>query len=59
MSLDTLLWTLKKSGFPTLTILVGEFGCPTDDDKNGNINYEQRINQGLLKHVMSGLGTLM
>lgn len=58
-ALDTLFWALKKSGFPNLPVLVGEVGWPTDGDKHGNINFAQRFNQGLLKNIMSGLGTPM
>eukprot|EP01018_Ginkgo_biloba_P026845 Gb_21213 [translate_table: standard] len=58
-NLDTLVWALKKAGFPNLPIFVGEVGWPTDGDKNANLNYAQRFNQGLMKHVLSGQGTPM
>lgn len=56
-ALDTLLWALNKAGFPNMSIFVGEVGWPTDGDKHGNINFAQRFNQGLLKHILSGQGT--
>ncbi|GLJ21552.1 hypothetical protein SUGI_0399470 [Cryptomeria japonica] len=58
-NLDTLIWSLKKAGFPNMPIVVGEIGWPTDGDKNANSEYAQRFNQGLLKHLMSGQGTPM
>lgn len=56
-ALDTLFWALKRAGFPDLPVLVGEVGWPTDGDKHANINFAQRFNQGLLKHIMNGRGT--
>ncbi|KAH9301681.1 hypothetical protein KI387_013264 [Taxus chinensis] len=56
-NLDTLIWALKKAGFPNMPIIVGEVGWPTDGDKNANSNNAQRFNQGFLKHIMSGGGT--
>ncbi|XP_049934422.1 glucan endo-1,3-beta-glucosidase 8-like [Nymphaea colorata] len=56
-NLDTLVWSLKKAGYPDMPILVGEVGWPTDGDKNANVKYAQRFNQGLLRHAMSGEGT--
>lgn len=58
-NLDTLIWALKKAGFPNMPIIVGEVGWPTDGDKSANLNYAERFNQGLLKHIMSGQGTPM
>ncbi|GLJ11176.1 hypothetical protein SUGI_0145630 [Cryptomeria japonica] len=58
-NLDTLVWALKKAGFPNLPIIIGEVGWPTDGEKSANINYAQRFNQGLMKHLMSGQGTPM
>eukprot|EP01018_Ginkgo_biloba_P033196 Gb_05521 [translate_table: standard] len=58
-NLDTLLWALKKAGYSNMPIIVGEVGWPTDGDKNANINYAQRFNQGLLRHILSGQGTPM
>ncbi|XP_068649250.1 glucan endo-1,3-beta-glucosidase 8-like [Aristolochia californica] len=58
-NLDTLLWALRKAGFPDIPVLVGEVGWPTDADKNANIPNAKRFNQGLLRHVLSGQGTPM
>lgn len=46
---DTLVWALQKHGFGSLPIIVGEIGWPTDGDRNANIQYAQRFNQGLLE----------
>ncbi|GAB4832938.1 hypothetical protein Ancab_006958 [Ancistrocladus abbreviatus] len=54
---DTLVWALSKAGFPDMEILVGEVGWPTDGDKNANVENAKRFNQGLLQHVLSGIGT--
>ncbi|XP_059307173.1 glucan endo-1,3-beta-glucosidase 8-like [Lycium ferocissimum] len=54
---DTLVWSLKKAGFPDMKIVVGEVGWPTDGDKNANIENAMRFNQGLIKHCLSGQGT--
>ncbi|KAA8535009.1 hypothetical protein F0562_030012 [Nyssa sinensis] len=54
---DTLVWCLKKAGFPDMKIIVGEVGWPTDGDKNANIKNAKRFNQGLLRHASSGNGT--
>lgn len=51
---DTLLWALQKNGYGNLTILVGEIGWPTDGDRNANIAYAQRFNQGFLSHMNGG-----
>lgn len=54
---DTLVWSLKKAGYPDMPIMVGEVGWPTDGDKNANIEMAKEFNQGLLRHLMSGKGT--
>ncbi|MED6217166.1 hypothetical protein PIB30_015285 [Stylosanthes scabra] len=56
-NLDTLLWALHKEGYPDMKIIVGEVGWPTDGDKDGNVNYAKRFNQGLIQHALSGIGT--
>ncbi|KAK9134368.1 hypothetical protein Syun_013698 [Stephania yunnanensis] len=56
-NLDTLIWALKKAGYPDMPIIVGEVGWPTDGDKHANLNAAKRFNQGLLHHVLSGKGT--
>ncbi|XP_028765997.1 glucan endo-1,3-beta-glucosidase 5 [Neltuma alba] len=54
---DTLVWSLKKAGFPDTKIVVGEVGWPTDGDKNANPNNAKRFNQGFLKKMASKKGT--
>lgn len=56
---DTLVWALQKNGFPNLPIIVGEIGWPTDGDKNANLQYAQRFNQGFMTHISGGRGTPM
>ncbi|XP_068636708.1 glucan endo-1,3-beta-glucosidase 6-like [Aristolochia californica] len=58
-NLDTLIWALRKNGFENLPIIVGEIGWPTDGDRNANLNYAQRFNQGLMTHILTGRGTPM
>ncbi|CAN0900802.1 Glucan endo-1,3-beta-glucosidase 8 [Linum grandiflorum] len=54
---DTLVWSLVKSGYPDMRIMVGEVGWPTDGDLHATIENAKRFNQGLLKHVVDGNGT--
>lgn len=56
---DTLVWALQKNGYGNLSIIVGEIGWPTDGDKNANLNYAQRFNQGFMSFINSGEGTPM
>ncbi|KAF7817198.1 glucan endo-1,3-beta-glucosidase 5 [Senna tora] len=56
---DTLVWALQKNGFGNLPIIVGEIGWPTDGDKNANLQYAQRFNQGFMSRYVSGKGTPM
>lgn len=56
---DTLIYALKKIGFPDLKIQVGEVGWPTDGDESGNGNptNAQRFYKGLLKKMANKKGT--
>ncbi|CAN4126931.1 unnamed protein product [Withania somnifera] len=54
---DTLVWSLKKAGFPDMKVVVGEVGWPTDGDEHANIENAMRFNQGMIKHCLSGQGT--
>ncbi|KAI3462031.1 hypothetical protein Pfo_018694 [Paulownia fortunei] len=56
---DTLVWALQKNGFGNLPIIVGEIGWPTDGDRNANLQYAQRFNQGFMAHISAGRGTPM
>ncbi|KZV19798.1 glucan endo-1,3-beta-glucosidase 6-like [Dorcoceras hygrometricum] len=51
---DTLVWALQKNGFGNLTTVVGEIGWPTDGDRNANIAFAQRFNQGFISHMNVG-----
>ncbi|KAI8573242.1 hypothetical protein RHMOL_Rhmol01G0263300 [Rhododendron molle] len=54
---DTLVWALRKAGYPDMRIVVGEVGWPTDGDVNANMENARRFNQGLVRHVLSWNGT--
>lgn len=54
---DTLVYALERNGFGNLPIIIGEIGWPTDGDRNANIQYAQRFNQGFLSHILGGKGT--
>ncbi|KAK6118397.1 hypothetical protein DH2020_047814 [Rehmannia glutinosa] len=56
---DTLVWALQKNGFGNLPIIIGEIGWPTDGDRNANLEYAQRFNQGFMAHISAGRGTPM
>ncbi|KAK2972692.1 hypothetical protein RJ640_025543 [Escallonia rubra] len=58
-NLDTLVWALQKNGFANMPIIVGEIGWPTDGDRNANLVYAQRFNQGFMSHISGGKGTPM
>ena len=56
-NLDTLVWSLRKAGYPDLRIVVGEIGWPTDGNKNANNYNAKRFYQGLLKKMVHKKGT--
>ncbi|CAL9125417.1 unnamed protein product [Musa acuminata var. zebrina] len=56
-SFDTLVWSLRKAGYPDMPIIIGEIGWPTDGDKNANVKMAKEFNRGLLRHVTGGKGT--
>ncbi|CAH8352887.1 unnamed protein product [Eruca vesicaria subsp. sativa] len=56
---DTLVWSLQKNGFGNMSIIVGEVGWPTDGDKNANMQYARRYNQGFMNRQKAGRGTPM
>ncbi|KAJ7966080.1 Glucan endo-1,3-beta-glucosidase-like protein [Quillaja saponaria] len=56
---DTLVWALQKNGFGNMPIIVGEMGWPTDGDRNANLQYAQRFNQGFMTRYNAGKGTPM
>ncbi|KAJ8643567.1 hypothetical protein MRB53_005315 [Persea americana] len=58
-NLDTLVWALKKAGYPDMPIIIGEVGWPTDGAKHANVSVAQRFNQGLLRHILRDKGTPM
>ncbi|KAL0338825.1 UNVERIFIED_CONTAM: Glucan endo-1,3-beta-glucosidase 5 [Sesamum angustifolium] len=54
---DTLISALEKNGFPSMPIIIGEVGWPTDGDRNANNQLARRFNQGLLDRINQGRGT--
>ncbi len=56
-SYDGLVTALTNSGFPTLPIIVGEIGWPTDGVSNANLQFAQSFMSELVKHMLSGTGT--
>ncbi|KAG8376287.1 hypothetical protein BUALT_Bualt09G0047500 [Buddleja alternifolia] len=54
---DTLISALEKNGFPSIPIIIGEVGWPTDSNTNANTQLARRFNQGLLSRINQGLGT--
>ncbi|CAI0628218.1 unnamed protein product [Linum tenue] len=56
-NLDTLVHTLQKNGFGNMPIIIGEIGWPTDGDRNANVEYARRFNQGFMSRIAGGKGT--
>ncbi|KAG7027111.1 Glucan endo-1,3-beta-glucosidase 8 [Cucurbita argyrosperma subsp. argyrosperma] len=56
---DTLIWSLKKVGFPNLKIVIGEVGWPTDANVFANVTLAKRFYDGLFEKLASGEGTPM
>ncbi|WCJ31722.1 O-Glycosyl hydrolases family 17 protein [Euphorbia peplus] len=54
---DTLVWTLKKNGYPNMKIIVGEAGWPTDGAMYASSTYAQKFYDGLLKKLALKKGT--
>ncbi|KAK4396787.1 Glucan endo-1,3-beta-glucosidase 5 [Sesamum angolense] len=54
---DTLISALEKNGFPSMPIIIGEVGWPTDGDRNANNQLARKFNQGLLDRINQGRGT--
>ncbi|KAL2503317.1 O-Glycosyl hydrolase family 17 protein [Forsythia ovata] len=54
---DTLVSALEKNGFPSMPIIIGEVGWPTDGDPNAKMEFARRFNQGLLNRISQGQGT--
>ncbi|GMN42707.1 hypothetical protein TIFTF001_011921 [Ficus carica] len=54
---DTLITALEKNGFPTMPVMIGEMGWPTDGDPSANNENAQRFNQGLFDKIIRKQGT--
>ncbi|KAH6817281.1 O-Glycosyl hydrolases family 17 protein [Perilla frutescens var. frutescens] len=54
---DTLISALEKNGFPSVPVIIGEIGWPTDGNINANPQLARRFNQGLISRINSGRGT--
>jgi len=56
-SYDGLVTALTTAGFPSLPIIVGEIGWPTDGFPSANIQFAQSFMSQLVNHMLSGTGT--
>ncbi|CAM6017468.1 unnamed protein product [Sphagnum balticum] len=56
-SYDGLVTALTTAGFPSLPIIVGEIGWPTDGNPFANIQFAQSFMSQLVNHMLSGTGT--
>jgi hypothetical protein len=56
-SYDGLVTALTNTGFPTLPIIIGEIGWPTDGVLDANIQFAQSFMSQLVTHMLSGTGT--
>ncbi|XP_051131102.1 glucan endo-1,3-beta-glucosidase 5-like [Andrographis paniculata] len=56
-NLDTLVSALEKNGFPSMPIIVGEIGWPTDGKTNANPQLARKFNQGLVNRIIRRQGT--
>jgi hypothetical protein len=56
-SYDGLVTALTNTGFPTLPIIIGEIGWPTDGVFDANIQFAQSFMSQLVTHMLSGTGT--
>lgn len=54
---DTLIYALEKNGFPSVPIIIGEIGWPSDGNINANKQLARRFNQGLINRISLGRGT--
>ncbi|KAL8488198.1 hypothetical protein ACS0TY_024471 [Phlomoides rotata] len=54
---DTLISALEKNGFPSIPIIIGEIGWPTDGNSNATPQLARRFNQGLLNRIIQGRGS--
>ncbi|CAN6477034.1 unnamed protein product [Victoria cruziana] len=54
---DTLIWALEKNGFPSLPVIVGEVGWPTDGAPFADSEHAMKFNQGFISRILSGQGT--
>lgn len=56
-NLDTLVWSLRKSGAGKVPIIIGEIGWPTDGDINANLNVAKKFYDGFFKKMATKKGT--
>ncbi|KAI4335140.1 hypothetical protein L6164_013813 [Bauhinia variegata] len=56
-NLDTLDAALKKNGYGSLSIIVGEVGWPTDGNETANFANAQRFYQGMVHRINQNKGT--
>lgn len=56
-NLDTLVYSLKKSGASKVKVMVGEIGWPTDGNINANVKMAKKFYDGLFKKLATNKGT--
>eukprot|EP00271_Cylindrocystis_brebissonii_P013704 TRINITY_DN3385_c0_g2_i1.p1 TRINITY_DN3385_c0_g2~~TRINITY_DN3385_c0_g2_i1.p1 ORF type:complete len:508 (+),score=39.52 TRINITY_DN3385_c0_g2_i1:124-1647(+) len=56
-SYDALVYALEKVNLPTVTIVIGEIGWPTDGDSHANTSWAQEFNRGMIARMLGGTGT--
>ncbi|KAI5073146.1 hypothetical protein GOP47_0011159 [Adiantum capillus-veneris] len=56
-SYDTLVAALANEGYPSMPIIVGEIGWPTNGFPAATPKNAQKFNQGFLNHVQENVGT--
>lgn len=56
-SLDGLASALSKAGYPSMPIMLGEIGWPTDGARSATVDLAGRYMQDMITHLQSGIGT--
>jgi hypothetical protein len=56
-SVDMAIVALSSIGFPSMEVIIGEIGWPSDGGIHANVSNARRFNQGLIDHVVSRKGT--
>ncbi|XP_015163915.1 glucan endo-1,3-beta-glucosidase 8-like [Solanum tuberosum] len=57
LMIDSIVWAIKKAGYPDMKIMIGQIGWPTDGYPYANLKNAERFHKGLLKFIASNKGT--